>query len=131
MAFASKLEGGQREIPLADLAELFGAGEDLLERVRTRGAIVFRETGTFSNDGPELVLPAGRIELELPSLVRGEWSCGDGGFALRFTMAEFSIRACAKIAILRKCFDLSELRATPDDLVLDFGNDLVSRRYAF
>ena len=129
--FASKLDAGDRNVPLADLAAIFGADEELQSRVRTRGDIVFRDSGTFSNDGPEMVLPAGRIELEIPSLIRGEWTSEGGGFSLRFGMAEFSIRACARIAILRKCFDLRELRATSDDLVLDFGSDLADRRYTF
>jgi len=130
LAFAARLEAGEREIPLADLAALFGARDALLDRVRGRGNLVFRDQ-VFSNDGPELVVAAGRFELEIPSLVRGEWSGGADSFVLRFPMLEFSLRACARIAIMRKCFDLRELRAGPAELVLDFGSGLADRRYTF
>ena len=98
-AFAARLEAGEREIPLGDLAALFGADEGLRARVAGRGDIVFRE-GTFSNDGPDLVIPAGKVELEIPSLMRGEWSSGPGRFELRFPLEEFTLRACAKISRL-------------------------------
>ncbi len=129
-AFAARLEAGEREIPLGDLAALFGADESLRARVAGRGDIVFKE-GTFSNDGPDLVIPAGKVELEIPSLMRGEWSSGPGRFELRFPLEEFTLRACAKISILRKCFALRELRAGPSELVLDFGSDLADRKYTF
>jgi hypothetical protein len=129
-AFAARLAGGERRIPLADLAALFGAGEDVLARVRRRGDLVFTETA-FSNDGPELTVPAGKVELEIPSLVRGEWGAGPSGFRLSFPMAEFTLRACVTVAIVRKCFELRELRATDHDLVLDFGSALADRRYSF
>jgi hypothetical protein len=129
-AFAARLEGGERAVPLADLAALFGAGGDLLDQVAGRGDIAFTDD-SFSNDGPELVLPAGRVELEIPSLIRGKWSGGEGSFTLTFPLSEFAPRACARIAFLRKCFELKELRATPNDMVLDFGSDVADRRYTF
>ena len=129
-AFAARLERGEREIPLADLAALFGAPAELLDRVATRGNLIFTEDA-FSNDGPELVITAGVVELEMPSLIRGTWSGGPGTFRLTFPNTEFSPRACAKIAFLRKCFELRELHATKTDLSLDFGSELADRRYTF
>lgn len=128
--FAEKLAAGTRTIPLAELAQLFGAGGDLLATVSSRGDIVFTDDG-FSNDGPELVVPAGRVELEIPMIVRGTWSASPGGFTLVFPSAEFAPRACAQIMILRKCFELKEMRATPTELTLDFGNEMANRRYTF
>lgn len=130
-AFAGRLAAGEREIPLADLAALFGADEGLLATVRRRGDLVFRDDGNFSNDGPDMAVPAGRVELEIPSLVRGTWECGPGSFRLVFPMAEFTLRACVTVAIVRKCFDLREMRASASDLVLDFGSQLADRRYTF
>lgn len=130
LAFASRLARGQRRIPLADLAALFGAEGGVLAQVGRRGDLVFTDAA-FSNDGPELTVPAGRVEIEIPSLVRGTWEGGPDSFRLSFPMAEFAIRACATVAILRKCFDLRELRASARDLVLDFGNALADRRYTF
>ena len=128
--FAEKLAAGTRTIPLAELAQLFGAGEDLLTTVASRGDIVFTDNG-FSNDGPDLVVPAGRVELEIPMIVRGTWCSSPGGFTLTFPSAEFAPRACAQVMIIRKCFELKEMRATPADLALDFGNEMVNRRYTF
>ena len=130
LAFLAKLQEARDEIPLTDLAGLFGADGLVLDRVATRGNLVF--TGdTFSNDGPELIVPAGRVELEIPALVRGRWSSEPGGFTLSFPLADFAVRACARIAFLRKCFDLREIRATECDLTLDFGGTLADRRYTF
>jgi hypothetical protein len=130
LSLAAKLAAAPKAVPLADLAALFGADEAVLARVRTRGDIVFRGDA-FSNDGPDLCVPAGKIELEIPSLLRGTWRAEGGGFRLTFPMADFTVRACATIAILRKCFDLREITATPDDLTLDFGGGLADRRYTF
>jgi len=129
-AFAARIADRAERIPLCDLAALFGADEALLARVRSRGDLLFRGDA-FSNDGPELVVEAGKAEIEIPSLIRGTCSRGPGSFALTFPMAEFSLRACVRIAVLRKCFDLKDLRASPRDLVLDFGNSLADRRYTF
>ena len=41
------------------------------------------------------------------------------------------LRACAKIAILRKCFDLEEMRADEGSIEIDFGSDVADRRYEF
>ena len=71
------------------------------------------------------------MELEIPMLIRGEWTSDTSGFVLRFPMAEFAPRACASIAFFRKCFELRELRATDHDLNLDFGNDMADRCYTF
>ena len=128
--FAARLREGVKRIPLVDLAELFGAPADVSARIGARGDIVFKE-GIFTNDGPELVLAAGRVDLEIPSLMRGECSVDADGFALRFPQAEFTLRAYATVAILRKCFELKEMRATSSQLVLDFGNMLADRCYTF
>ena len=129
-AFTERLHAGAETIPLAELASLFGAPDDALERIATRGEIRFRD-GTFSNDGPDLVVKAGRIELEIPSLIRGQVELVPGGFKLAFPLGEFSMKACMTVAIIRKCFVLKEMRASPNDLVLDFGNPLANRRYTF
>lgn len=129
-AFADKLAAGPESIPLAEFAALFGAGDDVLAQVATRGDLRFRGD-VFSNDGPELTVPAGSVELEIPSLLRGTWEASSGGFALRFGHADFTLRACAKVAVFRKCFDLREMRASASDMVLDFGNALADRRYTF
>ena len=128
--FAGKLEGGERTIPLAELAQLFGADRDLLTTVATRGDIVFTDDG-FSTDGPDLVVPAGSVELEIPMIVKGTWNSSPGGFTLTFPFTDFAPRACAQVMIIRKCFDLKQMRATPTDLTLDFGNEMVNRRYTF
>ena len=128
--FLAKLASGADALPLADLALLFGARGGFLDQVKARGDIVLKD-GTFSNDGPEITLPAGQVEVELPMLVRGNWSLGNDGIALTFPMAEFAPRACIQIAILRKCFELKGMRATPTELVLDFGNEMIDRRYTF
>jgi hypothetical protein len=117
-------------IPLADVAALFGAGEEVLALVRPRGNLVLRGDG-FSNDGPELVVPAGKVELEISDLLKGTWSADDTGFVLRFPYRDFTVRACVKIAFLRKCFDLREIRATGSEIVLDFGGPPADRRYTF
>ncbi len=130
LAFLAQLLEPRDTIPLTDLAALFGAGDDVLERVATRGHLVLKGD-TFSNDGPELVVPAGRVELEIPILVRGRWAAEPGGFTLSFPLADFTVRACARIAFVRKCFDLREIRATRSDLALDFGAALADRRYTF
>ena len=41
-SFIAKLNERRDEIPLAEFAALFGAGEDVIEKVRPRGAIVFK-----------------------------------------------------------------------------------------
>jgi len=128
--FHDKLLTHEGTVPLTDLAELFGAGDDVVESVRGRGDIRF-QGDVFFNDGPDLVIPAGRIELEIPSLLRGRWTVDDDGFALAFPTAEFAVRACAQIAVFRKCFDLNEIRATAGELVLDFGGSMADRRYTF
>ncbi|MHC4972651.1 MAG: hypothetical protein ACYTG3_10000 [Planctomycetota bacterium] len=130
LAFLAKLQERRDEIPLTDLAQLFGADDAVLERVATRGNLVF-SGDKFSNDGPELVVPAGRVELEIPALVRGGWAVEPNGFVLSFPLADFAVRACARIAFVRKCFDLREIRATERDLSLDFGGTLADRRYTF
>lgn len=130
LAFLAKLQEARDEIPLTDLAGLFGADDAVLDRVATRGNLVF-VGDTFSNDGPELIVPAGRVELEIPVLVRGQWAADAAGFRLSFPLADFAVRACARIAFLRKCFDLREIRATEGDLTLDFGGTLADRRYTF
>ena len=129
-AFIDKLSGGAESVPLKDLASLFGAPVDLLDQVAQRGDIRFVD-GKFTNDGPDLSVPAGRVELEVPNLLRGRFETDSDGFTLTFPTAEFSLRACAKIAILRKCFELRELRAGRTFLELDFGNAIADRRYEF
>jgi len=130
LAFARKLQEGHDEIPLTDLAALFGADEAVLGQVRPRGALALKGE-VFSNAGPQLVLPAGRVELEISDLLRGTWSAGPDTFTLRFPSRDFTVRACVRVAFLRKCFDLREIRATGHDLVLDFGDALADRRYTF
>ena len=130
LAFAAKLAAAGDEIPLADLAALFGADEEVLRRVGTRGNIRLKGD-IFSNDGPQLVVPAGSVELEISDLIRGTWTAADGGFTLTFPSRDFTVRACVRIAIIRKCFDLREIRATGSDLTLDFGDALADRRYTF
>lgn len=129
-AFGARLRADPETIPLADLAALFGADEALLERVRARGDLKL-EDGRFVNDGPELVVPAGKVELEIPNVLSGTWRADADGFALAFPMPEFTLRACATVAVFRKCFDLRELRASANDLVLDFGGGIADRRYTF
>lgn len=130
LAFAARLAAHDEFIPLRDFAALFGAGGDLLDKVGERGDIRFRE-GRFANDGPELAIPAGSVELEVPNLLKGTYEAGPDAFTLAFPNPEFTLRACAKIAILRKCFDLRELRAEAGSLELDFGNAIADRRYEF
>jgi len=130
LAFAAKLNESTGAVPLADLAALFGAPPDVLERVRARGNLV-RKGDRFSNDGPDLVVPAGKVELEIPSLLRGTWSAGPDSFTLTFPSKDFTVRACAQIAIVRKCFDLAEVRGSANDIVLDFGGTFADRRYTF
>ena len=125
-----KLLARPAEIPLADLAALFGAGDEVLAQVRPRGNLVF-SADRFSNDGPELVVPAGKIELEISDLLKGTWTADPNGFVLRFPFKDFTVRACLKIAIFRKCFDLREIRATTRDIELDFGGPPADRRYTF
>jgi hypothetical protein len=129
-AFAARLAAGDELIPLRDLAALFGADEALLSTVASRGDIRFRDA-KFMNDGPELVVPAGSVELEVPNLMRGTYVSAAGSFTLTFPNPEFTLRACARIAILRKCFDLAELRADANSIELDFGNAIADRRYEF
>ena len=128
--FSKHLHDGADSVPLADLASLFGASGDALAEIATRGQIRLGD-GKFSNDGPDLVVAAGRVELEIPSLMRGQFDLSPGGFALRFPLEEFSLKACMTVAIIRKCFVLKEMRASAEDLVLDFGNALADRRYTF
>jgi hypothetical protein len=121
---------GRSEIPLADVAALFGAPGDVLEHVRRRGNLVLKGDG-FSNDGPALTVPAGKVELEISDLLKGTWAADDRGFVLRFPYRDFTVRACLQIAIFRKCFDLREIRATGSDITLDFGGPPADRRYTF
>lgn len=130
LAFAERLERGEPRIPLADLAALFGAPGEVLGLVAGRGDLVFLPE-RFSNDGPELSVEAGRVELELPSLIRGTWEAAAGGFRLTFPLGEYAPRACVRIALFRKCFELKEMRASGRDLTLDFGNELADRCYTF
>ena len=130
LAMAAKLAAGHKTVPLTDFAALFGAGDDLLDKVRSRGDIVFKET-RFSNDGPLLVIPAGKVEIEISDLLCGDWSAGPDGFTMKFPSRDFTVRACIRIAIIRKCFGLREIRATHTDISLDFGNALADRRYTF
>lgn len=125
-----KLLARPAEIPLADVAALFGAGEDVLAQVRPRGNLVLRRDA-FSNDGPELVVPAGKVELEIADLLKGTWAADASGFVLRFPYRDFTVRACLRIALFRKCFDLKEIRATASDLALDFGGPPADRHYTF
>ena len=129
-AFAERLRGQPDKIPLTELATLFGAPQEVMGRVASRGDIVFRGD-VFSNDGPELVARAGKVELEIPSLMRGTYEVSDEGFRMTFPSAEFSLRACVTVAIIRKCFNLKEMRATASELVLDFGSAIADRRYTF
>jgi len=129
-AFARLLAEGRERIPLASFAALFGAEEELLAPVRKRGDLVFAGD-RFSNDGPDLAVKAGRVEIEIPSLIQGRWSAFPEGFALAFPLPDFGVRACAQVAFLRKCFDLKEIRATATEIVLDFGGGLADRRYTF
>ena len=99
-------------------------------RPGAQGDISLKGT-TFTNDGPEIVVPVGMVELEVPMILRGQWVASNGGFELSFPMAEFAPRACAQIAILRKCFELKELRASANQLELDFDNEMVDRRFTF
>jgi hypothetical protein len=124
-----KLLARPAEIPLADVAALFGAGEEVLALVRPRGNLVLKGDG-FSNDGPELVVPAGKVELEIADLLKGTWSADANGFVLRFPFRDFTVRACLQIAFFRKCFDLREILATKTDLALDFGGPPADRRYS-
>jgi len=125
-----KLLGRPAEIPLADVAALFGAGDEVLDLVRPRGNLVLRGDG-FSNDGPELVVAAGKVELEISDLLKGTWSVDDAGFVLRFPYRDFTVRACLKIAFFRKCFDLREIRTTRGSIDLDFGGPPADRSYTF
>jgi len=129
-AFMARLNSGDEFIPIGELAALFGADESLQQRAAERGDIRFFD-GRFTNDGPELVIPAGAVELEIPNLMRGRYVAGADSFTLGFPSAEFTLRACVKIAILRKCFDLKEMRADANSLEIDFGNDIANRRYEF
>ena len=133
-AFARRLAAfpdGEGTIPLADLADLFGADPALRAQVDARGDIRFRP-GAFSNDGPELAIEAGRVELEIPSLLHGTWTTGPGGaFSLEFPDSEYTLSACARLGFLRKCFPLKALRADGSSLTLDFGNRVADRRYTF
>ena len=130
LAFAARLAAHDEFIPLRDLAALFGADAGLLDRVDQRGDIRFRE-GRFTNDGPEFSVAAGSVELEVPNLIRGTFVARADSFVLTFPNPEFTLRACARIAILRKCFDLRELRADASSIELDFGNAIADRRYEF
>ena len=130
LSLLAKLRDGRSEIPLADVAALFGAGPEVLDLVRPRGNLVMRGEG-FTNDGPELVVPAGKVELEISDLLKGTWSADANGFVLRFPFRDFTVRACLQIAFFRKCFDLREIRATSSSIELDFGGPPADRRYTF
>jgi hypothetical protein len=129
-AFAAKLAGGVRSIPLAELAQLFGVSGAVLDEVRRRGDIKLTDD-TMVNDGPDLVVPAGMVEVEIPMIVRGSYRVEPDGFVVNFPSADFAPRACVQIAILRKCFELKEMRATARDLTLDFANEMVDQRYTW
>ena len=120
--------GPQHEIGLR--VRTFGAGEEVLALVRPRGDLAL-SGDRFSNDGPELVVPAGKVELEISDLLKGTWAVDADGFVLRFPMKDFTVRACLRIAIFRKCFDLREIRATRGSIELDFGGPPADRRYVF
>ena len=130
MAFAQRLRAGDEFVPLAELAALFGGDDDVQQHAATRADIRFFD-GKFINDGPDLIVRAGVVELEIPNLVRGTYESGPDTFKLRFPNAEFTLRACVKIAILRKCFELREMRADSTSIELDFGSELANRRYEF
>jgi hypothetical protein len=117
-------------VPLCDVAALFGAGEEVLALVRPRGDLAL-SGDRFSNDGPELVVPAGKVELEISDLLKGTWAVDADGVVRRFPMKDFTVRACLRIAIFRKCFDLREIRATRGSIELDFGGPPADRRYVF
>lgn len=129
-ALRACLAAGARAIPLADLAALFGAEGELLERARARGDLVLRD-GRFSNDGPPFVAPAGRAEIEIPDLLRGAVEVTAGGFVLAFPHEDFAPRACAQIAFLRKCFPLRAIRVTEGAMTLDFGGGAADRVVTF
>jgi len=130
LAFARRLQAAEEFIPIADFAALFGAGDSVRVKAAERGDIRFVD-GRFTNDGPELVIPAAAVELEIPNLIRGRFVSGVDAFTLTFPSAEFTLRACVRIAILRKCFDLREMRADATSLEIDFGNEIANRRYEF
>ena len=130
LAFARRLQAAEEFIPIADLAALFGADDSLRAKAAERGDIRFVD-GRFTNDGPELVIPAAAVELEIPNLIRGRFVSDGDAFTLTFPSAEFTLRACVRIAILRKCFDLREMRADATSLEIDFGNEIANRRYEF
>ncbi len=129
-ALHATLLGKPERFPLSDLAALFGGGPELVERVATRGDITL-DGDVFFNSGPEMSIPAGRVELEIPSLMRGTWRVDDAMFAMTFSIADFTLRACAQVAVFRKCFELKEIRGTASDIVLDFGGSIADRRYTF
>ena len=130
MGLHGKLLGRPAQIPLSDVAALFGAGPEVLDAVRRRGNLVLKGEA-FSNDGPEVVVEAGKVELEIADLLKGTWSVDESGFVLRFPYRDFTVRACLQIAFFRKCFDLREMRGSERDLVLDFGGPPADRRYTF
>lgn len=129
-ALGRLLHAGAARVPLTQVAALFGAAGEALERARTRGDLVL-EGARFSNSGPAFTAPAGRVEVEVPDLLRGRWTVDASGWSLTFDVPDFCPRACAQIAFFRKCFDLREIRATDRDLTLDFGSDLADRRFEF
>ena len=129
-ALGRLLRAGAERIPMADVAALFGAKGEALEKARARGDLVVRG-GRFSNGGAPIVAPAGRVEVEIPDLLRGSCRADDSGWSLAFELPDFCPRACAQIAFFRKCFDLREIRATASGLTLDFGSDLADRRFEF
>ena len=129
-ALHGKLLARPAAVPLSDVAALFGAGEEVLTLVRPRGDLVL-SGDRFSNDGPELVVPAGKVELEISDQLTGTWAADADGFLLRFPFRDFTVRACLRIAIFRKCFDLREIRATRGSIELDFGGPPADRRYVF
>jgi len=130
LALHARLLARPTAIPLSDVTALFGAGEEVLALVRPRGDLLLKGDA-FSNDGPELVVPAGKVELEIADLLKGTWAADANGFVLRFPYRDFTVRACLRIAFFRKCFDLKEIRATTTDLALDFGGPPADRHYTF
>lgn len=129
-ALGRLLRAGAARVPLTQVAALFGATGEALERARARGDLVL-EGARFSNSGPAFAAPAGRVEIEIPDLLRGRWAADERGWWLTFDGPDFCPQACAQLAFFRKCFDLREIRATDRDLTLDFGSVVADRRFEF
>jgi len=129
-SFLARLRAGAATLPMADLAALFGAEGELMEKARARGDLAIQD-GRFRNGGEQIVAPAGRVEIEIPDLLRGTVEVAADGFVLAFPQADFAPRACAQIAFFRKCFELRAIRVSPGEMVLDFGGGPADRRFTF